>query len=429
MSSGSPVTGSRLATLADAARTTLWPIPMLFVVLSLAAGVLLPRLDRVIESSVPPAIKGYLFGGDPGAARDVLSAIAGSLITVTSLTFSLTVVTLQLASSQFSPRLLRTFTRDRQVQVTLGVFLGTFVYALTVMRTVRTSGEEVDSFVPQISVTLGFVATIGAVVALVLFLAHLVRQIRVEVILSDVRDDALATIDRVLPRRGAGPGPALPTVPRDAVQVPARTTGFLAKVDHVALVRAARECGAVVALDACPGDWVDEGTPVALAWPFGDPLTTEGRTLDADEVGDAVAHALMVFDERGGLEDATFALRQLVDVAAKALSPGVNDPTTAVHACGHIATILRDLATREDAPVALRQEREDGEDSSDDDEGPAQQEGAVRAMVPRRPFAEHVALGLDQLRSYGASDPRCWARCCRRCARWRGRCRWSCCRW
>lgn len=351
---GTTSTRSRLARVVDAFGTTLWPLPTLLVVLALGAGVALPRLDRVFGDSVPPVLDGYLFSGDGSAARDVLAAVAGSLITVTSLTFSLTVVTLQLASSQFSPRLLRTFTRDRQVQVTLGIFLGTFVYALTVMRTVRDAGDSSSGFVPAPSVTVAYVLTVAAVLALVFFLAHLVRQIRVEAILSDVRDDALEVIGRTLPEEaGHGTGD-VPAVPRGAALLRSRSTGFLAKVDHDALVAAAEGAGAVVALDVCPGDWVDEGTPVALAWPARGPLAAEGRGLDADGLADEVRATLVLFDERGGLEDVTFPLRQLVDVAAKALSPGVNDPTTAVHACGHVGTVLRELAGRSDAPLVLR---------------------------------------------------------------------------
>ena len=399
---GSPSTRTRLARVVDAFQTTLWPVPTLFVIIALGAGIGLPALDSAIDGTIPQGLKGYLFGGDAGAGRDVLGAVAGSMITVTSLTFSLTVVTLQLASSQFSPRLLRTFSKDRQVQVTLGIFLGTFTYSLTVMRAVRGSSDETSAFVPAMSVTVAFALTIASVLALVFFLAHLVRQIRVEAILSDVRDDALATIERTLPERSTQVPDDVPTVPREPTTLFSRSTGFLAKVDHESLVAAAQRAGAVVALDVCPGDWVDEGTPLALAWPVGDPLDVEGRGLDADTLADDVAGAVVLFDERGGLEDATFGLRQLVDVAAKALSPGVNDPTTAVHACGHIGTVLRELSTREDAALVLREG--DGPDGGEDGH-PGRGTGPVRAMVPRRPFAEHTGLGLDQIRSYGASDP------------------------
>ena len=183
----------------DTLRTELWPLPTLGVSVAVVLGVLLPRLDARLDDALPDATGVYLFGGGADAARTVLGAVASSLITVTSLTFSLTVVTLQLASSQFSPRLLRTFTRDRFVHVTLALFLATFTYALTVLRVVRTADEGQSVFVPQISVTLAFVLAIASVVGLVLFLAHLAREIRVETMLLNVHTDASRVLDDETP--------------------------------------------------------------------------------------------------------------------------------------------------------------------------------------------------------------------------------------
>lgn len=152
----------------------------------------------------------------------MLDAIAGSLITVTSLTFSLTVVTLQLASSQFSPRLLRTFSSDRFVHVTLSLFLATFAYALTVLRTVRTADDGQNSFVPQISVTVAFLLALASVIGLVLFLGHLANMIRVETMLREVHTEASNTARRVLSERDrASAGGAVPLAPpADAVPLP-----------------------------------------------------------------------------------------------------------------------------------------------------------------------------------------------------------------
>lgn len=148
--------------LRDETRTRLWPLPVVALVSAVALGIALPRLDAALADDLSPAVAAYLFGGGAGAARTVLSAIATSLITVTSLTFSLTVLTLQLASSQYSPRLLRTFTRDRFVHRTLALFLGSFVYALTVLRTVRTPEGGGAEFVPQLSVTVAFALTLAS---------------------------------------------------------------------------------------------------------------------------------------------------------------------------------------------------------------------------------------------------------------------------
>jgi uncharacterized membrane protein len=121
----------------DAFQAKLWPIPVAGVVIAVIAGVLMPRLDAVVDHSLPTWLEAMVFLGDPGASRTMLDAVASSLITVTALTFSLTVVTLQLASSQYSPRLLRTFTQDEFVQGTLALFLATFTFSLTVLRSVR----------------------------------------------------------------------------------------------------------------------------------------------------------------------------------------------------------------------------------------------------------------------------------------------------
>ncbi len=165
----------------DVIRTQLWPIPTLAVVCALLLGLGLPELDASVDADLSAGLSGLLFGGDASAARSLLETISSSLITVTALTFSLTVVTLQLASSQFSPRLLRTFTRDLFVQLTLALFLATFTYALTVLRSIRSADDGGGGeFVPQIAVTVAFLLAVASVLGLVLFLAHLTEQIRVD---------------------------------------------------------------------------------------------------------------------------------------------------------------------------------------------------------------------------------------------------------
>ncbi len=219
----------------------------------------------------------FLFGGGADAARSVLGAIAGSLITVTSLTFSLTVVTLQLASSQFSPRLLRTFSSDRFVQITLALLLGTFTYALTVLRTIRTPADDQDLFVPQIAVTLAFLLTVVSVFGLVIFLAHLATEIRVETMLAKVHRDANATLQRVLteqePRRAP---PVVPDVPPHHVQLLAPSSGFLVWIDEQALLSAARDTDAILIIHRQPGSSLIAGTPIGACWPL------HGHLFDAD---------------------------------------------------------------------------------------------------------------------------------------------------
>lgn len=369
----------------DAVRTRLWPVPAMGIVAAIVVGVALPELDGWLESRLPGVVSQALFGGGPGAAREILSAIAASVMTVTSLTFSLTVVTLQLASGQYSPRLLRTFVRDKFVQRTLALFVATFVYALTVLRTVRDEGEDGPAFVPQLSVTVAYLLVVLSVVALVLFLGHLVRQIRVETMLSSVASDALATADALFEASDGERGRPAVSPPAQATRVEATRPGFIIGIDVQALVAAAARLNAVVSITCKPGDWLVAGLPVGLVW------SASGSLLDEDAVAElqrCVATALVVGDERTPVQDVGYAVRQLTDVAVKALSPGINDPTTAVHAIGHLSALLTHLTDRRLGPTVH---------CGDD--------GSTRVVVAGPEFADLVDEAVSQPRRYGADDP------------------------
>ena len=264
-----------LRTVRDTVSTQLWPVPTIAVVIAVAVGSGLPLVD----GSMDGAFGSYLFGGDAGAARSVLQAISGSLITVTSLTFSLTVVTLQLASSQFSPRLLRTFSSDRFVHATLALFLAAFAFALTVLRSVRNEGNGNTAFVPEISVTVAFILAMASVIGLVLFLAHLTREIRVETMMRRVNVETQETIDRVFPedRSATGPGtrPCARVVPYQGYEL--GLPDVPGQGCHGASCRGDPEPWCV--LDREPGSSLVAGVPFATAWPAepGAALTPEAR--------------------------------------------------------------------------------------------------------------------------------------------------------
>ena len=374
------------AGLRDGLRAQLWPLPALAVVAALLAGVALPHLDARVDASVPGWLGDVVFGGDAGAARTVLDAIAGSLVTVTSLTFSLTVVTLQLASSQFSPRLLRTFARDLLVQSTLALFLATFVFALTVLRAVRSPAEGSQaSFVPRFAVTAAFVLAVASVLGLVAFLAHLVRQIRVETMLRNVHAEASATAASAL--AGAVSDRPPPKVPNGARLLCADSSGFVVRIDRERLLEVARQERAVLLVQAWPGTSVVAGVPIAWAWPDGgDP--DESLAADVCErLADQLGRAVHTDYERTAAQDVSYGLRQLSDVANKALSPGINDPTTAVHALGHLSALLCELGQHPDGPIELR----DGD--------------RLRVCLLQPSWAELVDAAIGQPRGYGAGDP------------------------
>ncbi len=382
----------RVSVLRDDLRTQLWPVPTAGIVVAIILGVGLPQLDARVDDSLPPTLRTYLFGGGADAARTVLNAIGSSLITVTSLTFSLTVVTLQLASSQFSPRLLRTFSRDRFVHLTLALFLTTFTYSLVALRTVRTSSDTQADFVPQITVTFAVILTVASVLGLVLFLAHLASQIRLETILDNVHEEATETLQRVLDERDDAAQVAARAAhrPPDVHMIEASRSGFLVSADEDALLEAACEGGVVVHIEAFPGASLVAGTPLGGSWPIdGDAPTPEAWERSSTRIADAVGAG----PERTAAQDIAYGLRQMTDVAVKALSPGINDPTSAVHALGHISGLLCEMVTFELGPKLLRDD-----------------EGRVRVILDRPQLADLLDSGIAQIRHYGRDAPSVLAR-------------------
>ncbi|OMQ14681.1 hypothetical protein A7K94_0214845 [Modestobacter sp. VKM Ac-2676] len=375
-----------LGVLVDSVRGSLWPIPFIGILIAVGLGVLLPAVDGGLAFGDHPF--DFAFGGGPAAARDLLNAIAGSLISVTGLVFSLTVLALQLSSSQYSPRLLQTFVTDRVVQLTLAQLVLTFVYALTVLRTVRTADATTgdSAFVPRLSISVAYLLTLGSVVALVLFIGHLASVLRVETMLRDVHDESTSTIARELGgREGRDPGETGPGGPGPRgreVLLTARSSGFLVGLDAAAAAAAAAEARVVVELGVRMGDSVVEGTPVARARlePGADPNVEvlTGR-LDA---------ALQLHFERSASRDVAYGLRKVVDIALRALSPGINDPTTAVHALSHASALLGQLAVMPADERVIRDEA-----------------GNVRVIVPPWDLPTLLQLAMEEPLHFAEGQP------------------------
>lgn len=384
----------RRVEIADALRSRLWPVPALGVVAAVAVGQLLPELDGAVDADIPPGLSAYIFGGGADAARELLGAIATSLVTVTSLTFSLTLITLQLASSQYTPRLLRTFAADRFVQRTLALFLATFAYALTVLRSVRNHGGQGRGveFVPQIAVTVSYLLAVASVLGLVMFLGHLVRQIRIETMLEHVSAEAKETAHRLLEpldenRRDDG----LPSLPAERSVIVAQVSGYLVDGDERAILAAAIDAGAVVWIDRQIGAAVSSGVPMAFCWSAdpGSALAEGQLTL----LRERICGALRTGHERTATQDIGYGLRQLTDVVVRALSPGINDPTTATYGLNSCAAVLCDLVRYRLGPKLIR----------DDDH-------VLRVVLARPDLAQLLDLVCTQPQLYGERDPLVLAR-------------------
>lgn len=382
---GSPGLRGWWARISESIDARLWPVPVAAILVAVVVGYLMTRLDVRVDEHLPSTIDALVFNGGADTARSVLSAIAGSLVTATSLTFSLTVVALQLASSQASPRVLRLFARDRHVHWTLAAFLGTFAYSLTVLRSVRSDTETVPEFVPRISVTLAFVLTLVSVIMLVLFLAHLAAQLRVETMLKEIHAETDRIISLVGDRNAAFEGYAgAIEIPEDAHTVASSSSGFITGHDHERLITLATRHSIVVQEVTRVGASIVAGMPVARWW------RTEGAAtdIDVDAVAEQIRAAYTIGYERTAAQDVDYGVQQIVDIAVRALSPGVNDPTTAINALGHLSALVPRLVHMTPMPRGLR-----GSD------------GQLCLVTRARHPEDDIDAALSQIRHYGAADP------------------------
>lgn len=367
--------GQGLKRLVHRAFEPFWMIPALWCAMALVAGLAVPSLDSAISEYVP-----FIFQAGPEGAQTLLSAIAGAMISVTGLVFSITIVVLQLASSQFSPRVLRTFLDERIPQFTLGIFAASFVYALTVMRSVVGISGQGQASVPQLGVTLAFGLVLLSVVVFLMFIHHITQAISVDTIIYNVgketagllKDSAKArtslSIDEHTPaRRGA------------THTVTTERSGYLNFVDPVDLIEVASKHDVHIELLHPLGTYLVAKEPMALV---------HGGAQHPGVDWNAKVRAEMEVGWRRTMEqDITFGLRQLVDIADKALSPGVNDPTTAVQVLNQLHTLLADLAPRVDPHPARVDDL-----------------GITRLTMSEWSFSDLLDLSIDEIAFWGAAS-------------------------
>jgi uncharacterized membrane protein len=363
----------RLARVSEHFRTQLWLAPTIAAVLAFAAVQLLALIDRRV---IGEADAWFLFGKAPEGARELLSTIATAMMTFTGLVFTITILVLQLASNQFSPRVMRTFLEDRQTHVAMGTFVGTLVFALAAMPAVRQEEGYADQFVPALTLFVAFLLVLASVAVFVRYIDHMAHSVRAITIIKHVATEAQRTIEDHYPQqpfdaaeRGAGPMP----VHEPEIHRHTGSPGVLAMVDEAELMKVARRGNGVIEVVPIMGDFVPCGAPLLRTW-----------DLDGAHVKRA-RKAVALEEERTPHQDPAFGFRQLVDMGERALSPSTNDPSTAVQVVDELHELLRRLATRQfPSPVRV------------DDEG------AVRLILSRPDWESYVRLALDEIRQYGA---------------------------
>jgi uncharacterized membrane protein len=336
----------RLRFHAERARTSLFFVPVVFVVVAVAAAGAMLRLDvSLAETDVRlPAV----LQTTTESARSLLSTIASATITVAGVVFAITLVSIQLASSQFSPRVIPGFLRDSRQQRVMGLAVGTFAYSLVVLRAVRGPDEVGPGFIPHLSSVLSLVLAIVTIVALIAFLDRSASTMQVGNIVHRLTLETIGRIRELYPNRAnEAPAPERSAFERPAGAghvVRATTSGWVCHIDVDTLRRSIPEAG-TMRLDVRNGSFVAEGQSVGEVWP----------PPDAPEMFDRSVSAAMVLGEsRIMLQDVSFGVRQLVDIGLRALSPGTNDPTTAYDVIVHLGLVVRELLWRDLSPDVHR---------------------------------------------------------------------------
>ena len=366
-------------------RSSLWVLPTLAVLFALVLGTALSQVP-----TPEGTIRKFLFTGSAEGARSLLSTVAGAMITTIGVIFSLTVLALQMAAGQYSPRVMRNFLRDRGNQVVLAVFLATFAYSVAVLRVIRQSADGQQEIVPALAVSVGILLILASLGMLVYFIQHLTSTIRVEHILRDAERTTMGTIASVYgPRSAERPGSAMPEVPDAALAVPALRTGYVQAASPEDVAGWARDHDLVVRFRPAIGEHVVDGAVLAWVWRRDGSPPPE----DAEPIARRLDRTLSIGFERTSQQDVAFGVRQIVDIAVRALSPGVNDPTTAVDAIGSLTGLLVELARRDLRDLIVT----DGA-------------GIVRVALPLPSLGRYVDLCCDQIRRYGAKDPAVLAR-------------------
>ncbi|WP_027157498.1 DUF2254 domain-containing protein [Methylobacter luteus] len=377
----------QLIKIRDVLTDSFWFLPALMALLAAGAALGSVAIDQAIGSDWVHDM-GWVWSGGAEGARSVLSVVAGSIMTVVSIVFSLTVTALAQTSSHFGPRVLRNFTSDRGVQFTLGTFIATFVYSLLVLRTVRSERSiEESSFVPYLSVNIGMLLALASLAVLIYFIHHVSQNIQAENLIADVGTDFQKSLPVLFPEHIGQPQSddanlcQLPDEGRwqAAHVVTSSNNGYLQGVDDELLMRLAAQHDLILKLEKRPGAFVTNEEPLLRALP---------ASSVTDDIESRLQACFSLGRHRTPHQDALYIVQQLVEIAAHALSPGINEPYTALTCIDWLGASLRGVARRE-LPTVLRQD----------------EDGRLRVVACTLDFEELAHAAFDQIRLYGADNP------------------------
>ncbi|MFD7841921.1 DUF2254 domain-containing protein [Nocardia sp. NPDC059764] len=361
----------------EALRTNLWFVPTLEVLAAIGLFAVTYALDRAVYRGAL-TIPDWIIGGTPDAARQILTAIAAAIITVVGVVFSITIVALTLASTQFGPRMLRNFIRDRGTQVTLGTFVGSFVYAIAALVSVSAD------FVPHIATTVAIASLVMDLAVLIYFINHIAVAIQLPNVIAGIATEVSVAVEtnretaRPGPQRGPAPAELLHRLTESGGRVRVSGSGYLQYIRHEKLVRMAAAEDAVVYLPFRPGHFLTEGQVVAHVWP----------AEAAERIAENFARGQLAGPTRTLTQDISFGIDQIVEIALRALSPAVNDTFTALTCIDWLGDCLSRIAASWN-PDPVRRDRD----------------GYVRVIATQVTYERLVQRAFEKIRQAGRGMP------------------------
>jgi uncharacterized membrane protein len=342
----------------------LWFVPLACVLAGVALSLGTIAIDRAFDYQLVPQ---WLSGG-PDAAMEILGTVAASMVSLAALVLTITMVVVQLAMGQFSPRIVQRILEDKPSQMAIGIFVGTFAHAMLALREVQTEGRGV---VPGLAVVVAFVLVIVSIMVLVWYVHHIGRSLRVSALIELVGTDTRKLLDAQYSDRGT-----TPSFPRPTICAP--RSGVIIQLDHEALVAVAESGECVLKLLPAIGEFVPAGGPLLE-------ISGNAERLDVR----AAVRSIQLGLERTLDQDMAYGLRMLVDIAERSLSDGpFLDPTTAVQAIDRLYDCLRQLAPRPFPDGTYRDKN-----------------GAVRLVISCKTWEDYVHLAFDEIRIAGAGSP------------------------
>jgi uncharacterized membrane protein len=374
---------NRIAVFIENVRENFWLLPSLMVVFSIALSIGLILLDRELENELIYAIRWFYTGGAEGA-RELLSTVATAMMTVAGVTFSITIVALSIASSQFGPLLLRNFMRDTGNQIVLGTFISTFIYCLMILRTIRSADEAM--FVPYISVTMAIFLAIASIGVLIYFIHHVASSINAENVISLIHSDINNAIEKLYPdqekpntRSHKKDDESFPEhLEEKGMSIRAKKSGYVQGIDYDGLMDISKSEDLVMDVRIRAGRFIDRDSEIIYIAPE--------KELDEDTHAD-IQSAVLIGPRRARTQDVEYEINQLVEIGLRALSPSLNDPFTAMAAIDQLGASLSMMAER-NIPPSYRYD----------------EDGNYRLKLDTVTFKGAVDTAFNQMRQYGQTS-------------------------